>query len=157
MKRFLIAAWLFSLTLPASANFLTYSQWAALPENVRGMYIVGAVDQFTTIAGGEGDKIAISYALHYSNCLGRAKMNGAQLANNVINFVSSHPDLQTGSVPAALMAYLLAACGEPPEWELVALHRHWRPQYAARWYVEAADDGYALHRPGRPVIALRLK
>jgi hypothetical protein len=41
--------------------------------------------------------------------------------------------------------------------ELIALHRHWRPQYAARWYVEAADDGYALHRPGRQTIVLRLK
>jgi hypothetical protein len=114
MKRSLIAAWLFSLTLPASATFLTYSQWAALPDNVRGMYIEGAVDQFTAIVL-EGDKIAIRYATHYSNCLGQAKMNSTQLANNVINFVSSHPDLQTGSVPAALMAYLLVACGQPPE------------------------------------------
>jgi hypothetical protein len=41
--------------------------------------------------------------------------------------------------------------------ELTVLHQDWRPQYAAPWYVEAVDCGYALHRPGRPVIVLRLK
>lgn len=115
MKRLLIAiVWLATGPLPATANYLTYSQWAALPVSDRAIYIAGAMDQFTSIVGSFGDTVMPRLAAHYGKCLGTAKMRNIQLAQNVANFASSRPELQTKPVPVALYEYLLAACGAPP-------------------------------------------
>jgi hypothetical protein len=43
--------------------------------------------------------------------MGNAQMNANQLADNVIKFVSTKPELQTANVAGALIGYLYAACG----------------------------------------------
>jgi hypothetical protein len=47
-------------------------------------------------------------------CLSKAKMTNGQLAANVLNFASDKPKLHTGPVQQALLDYLFAACGAPP-------------------------------------------
>ena len=41
-------------------------------------------------------------------------MTNGQLAANVLNFGRDKPKLQTGPVQLALIEYLFAACGAPP-------------------------------------------
>jgi hypothetical protein len=112
MKRGAIAALLLLLwALPARANFWTYPEWQALPTELRAAYIAGAFDTFTTIQGSTGDKVMPEVAAHYAQCIESAHMNALQLADNVTKFVATKPELQTSTVPIALVKYLYAACG----------------------------------------------
>jgi len=108
MRKLIALAWLLLGTLPASATFLTYSQWAALPSRDRTIYIAGAFDELISEATGT---VALKLVTHYSECVASAKMSDGQLADNVLSFAATQPDLQISTVPEALVAYLGKACG----------------------------------------------
>ena len=42
-------------------------------------------------------------------------MNVGQLSENIKQFASTRPQLQTGNVLNAMIDYLIAACGKPPQ------------------------------------------
>jgi hypothetical protein len=109
--RILIA--LFSIALsvmPAVANFLTYSEWSALPENAQSMYIAGAYDSLVTFVSTDDE---INAAQHYSECVAKSGMTNRQLAQNVRTYAATKPELQGGNVQVALVRYLLELCGKP--------------------------------------------
>ncbi len=111
MRKLIALAWLLLGTVPASATFLTYAQWAALPPRDRTLYIAGAFDDLISEATGA---LALKLVTHYSECVASAKMSDGQLADNVFSFTATQPELQTSTVPEALVAYLGKACGRPP-------------------------------------------
>ena len=92
------------------AVYLTYAQWAALPEPARTAYAAGSFDAIVDVA--ESAEVA-AIAMHITKCIGNAKMSSRQLAENTMQFASTHPKVQTGTVPAAMFAYLVEACGRP--------------------------------------------
>jgi hypothetical protein len=86
-----------------------------MPEAARNAYLMGAFDGFvydsSTLLSPEWEQAA---ALHYEMCLSKAKMTNGQFAENVLNFARDKPKLHTGPVQLALIDYLFAACGAPP-------------------------------------------
>jgi hypothetical protein len=98
----------------AHANFLPYQTWAAESEVYRRAYIAGSFEALLAFTSDEGKPPRYSHALHYSRCIAAAEMTDGQLAANVLNFAKGKPELHTGSLQAALLAYLIAACGAPP-------------------------------------------
>ena len=50
---------------------------------------------------------------HFGKCVSASQMSTSQLATNVLNFAKDKPEYHTGSVQAALIDYLIAACGKP--------------------------------------------
>jgi hypothetical protein len=100
-----------SLTMPASAGFFTYSEWAALPPAPRSAYAAGVFDALTTFVSHDEDQ---AIGAHYRDCLARSKMTIMQLADNVYSFGSSHPELQGRSAPGVIGGYLFQLCGAPP-------------------------------------------
>jgi hypothetical protein len=56
-------------------------------------------------------------------------MSTSQLATNVLNFAKDKPEYHTGSVQAALIDYLIAACGKPNKTSLRT--ECLRPRYAS--------------------------
>ena len=86
-----------------------------MPEAARNAYLMGAFDGFvydnSTLLSPAWEQAA---AFHYEMCLSKAKMTNGQLASNVLNFASDKPKLHTGPVQLALIEYLFAACGAPP-------------------------------------------
>ena len=109
MKGAAIIALLFS-TVPASALYITYSQWVGLPPGERSRYMAGAFDSLVSIADDDRGR---SISVHYEQCVARAKMTDRQLADNVIQFAVSRPGLHVGTVQSALIEYLVTACGLP--------------------------------------------
>lgn len=91
---------------PASADFYSYQEWARLSKGARATYIAGAYDMMNGfITDQTKDDLD-----RWDACLGRSKMTNGQLAENLFNFVSAKPELQTGSVRVALWAYFRSAC-----------------------------------------------
>jgi len=82
----------------ARAEYMTYQKWSGMPEIYRTAYIAGVHDS----------------GLH-GKCTQTSGMTDRQLAENVLNFAKSKPEYHTGSVLSALVAYLIAACGNPPK------------------------------------------
>ena len=86
------------------------------PPNRTTSHIKGAFDGFvydnSTLLSPAWEQAA---AFHYEMCLSKAKMTNGQLAANVLNFASDKPKLQTGPVQLALIEYLFAVCGAPPD------------------------------------------
>jgi hypothetical protein len=97
------------LVSPASADFYTYAEWAALSEAGRSTYIAGLFDGMVTFVTPETRWAAA----HYRQCLGNAKMNNSQLAENVRVYASTRPNLQQ-DVSGALINYVIQLCGKPP-------------------------------------------
>ena len=108
MRKLIALACLILGALPASATFLTYAQWSALPSRDRTLYMAGAFDELISEATGT---LALKLVRHYSECVASAQMSDGQLADNVLSFAATQPQLQTSTVPEALVAYLGKACG----------------------------------------------
>ena len=111
LDRFAIAVFSVALIItPAVANYFTFSEWSALPEDAQSVYIAGAYDSLVTFASND-DEIAM--AKHYASCLAKSKMLNQQLAQNVRNYAATKPALQGGNVQSALVNYLIELCGRP--------------------------------------------
>jgi hypothetical protein len=102
-----------SVIMPAAnaGQFYSYRQWVTLDGALRSVYMAGVFDSLLGIVKDRND---IPVTKHYDSCITRAKMSDAQLADNVIAFVKTRPELQERSVSGALMNYLIAFCGAPP-------------------------------------------
>lgn len=108
--RVLIAAILSVLLVdPAPAVFFTYAEWARLSEYGRSNYIAGLFDGMVSFSEPEDSWIG----MHYYHCISNAKITNGQLANNVLVYASSRPNLQNKPVATALVNYLKEACGPP--------------------------------------------
>ena len=92
---------------PAEAQYFNYLQWSELPPIPRAAYIAGVFDSLTGYSANDVE------SEHYFACIERVAMKNIQLADNVIQFASTRPALQTSSVQKALLQYLIAACGKP--------------------------------------------
>ena len=108
----LICAFLMVTSPAANAGqFYSYRQWLALDETLRSMYIAGVFDSLLGIVKDRND---IPVTKHYDNCITRANMSTGELADNIVAFVKTRPELRERSVSGALMNYLIAFCGAPP-------------------------------------------
>lgn len=108
----LISALLIVISPVANAGpFYSYPEWAALDETHRAVYIAGAFDALLGIVRDEAD---LPTTKHYDNCITRANLSNGELADNLIAFVKTRPDLQRRSVTGALINYLVTFCGPPP-------------------------------------------
>ena len=108
----LICLFLIAVSPVANAGqFYSYRQWVALDDTLRSVYIAGVFDSLLGIVKDRND---LPVTKHYDRCITRANMSNGDLADNVMAFVKTKPDLQEGSVSGALMNYLIAFCGAPP-------------------------------------------
>jgi len=109
----LICSFLILISPVANAGqFYSYRQWEELDETLRAVYISGVFDSLLGIVK---DRTDLPATKHYDNCISRANMTSGELADNVIAFVKTRPDLKERSVPGALINYLITFCGVPPE------------------------------------------
>jgi hypothetical protein len=110
---FRVAMFLVAISPIAHAGqFYSYHQWAALDATLRAAYIAGAFDSLLGIVRDRSDLPATK---HYDDCISKANMTNGELADNIIAFVKTRPRLQERSVSGALINYLVAFCGAPPE------------------------------------------
>jgi hypothetical protein len=113
------------LNLAAVPNYFTYAQWVKLSPEGRAAYIAGTFDSLVNRYGDDTgrDDTGRAVALHYSECLARAKMGSNQLGDNLQTYVSARPELQAGTVYAALVKYLADQCSSShPQWSLSSTH-----------------------------------
>jgi hypothetical protein len=109
----LICSLLVAISTVANAGqFYSYRQWVALDATLRAAYIAGAFDSLLGIVRDRSDLPATK---HYDDCISKANMTNGELADNIIAFVKTRPRLQERSVSGALINYLVAFCGAPPE------------------------------------------
>jgi hypothetical protein len=109
---FLICSFLIAVSPVSNAGqFYSYRQWVALDDPLRSMYIAGVFDSLLGIVRDRND---LPVTKHYDNCITRANMSNGELADNVMAFVKTRPELQEKSVSGALMNYLISYCGAPP-------------------------------------------
>ena len=99
-----------ALCAPAHAGFFTYSEWEALPPNLRAIYIAGAFNSLVSTGSDDDYQVAV----HYSNCKSRTRMNTSQLAKNVVAFARARPEMQGGTPQEPLVNYLISLCGKAP-------------------------------------------
>ena len=78
----------------------------------RAVYLAGVFD---SVLGIVRDRSDLPATKHYDNCVTRANMSNGELADNVIAFVKTRPELRERSVPGALITYLVTFCGAPPD------------------------------------------
>ena len=104
---FLIAA----SPLANAGQFYSYRQWVALDDPLRSVYIAGVFDSLLGIVR---DRKDLPITKHYDRCITRANMSNGDLADNVMAFVKTKPELQERSVSGALINYLIDFCGAPP-------------------------------------------
>ena len=76
------------LNLAAVPNYFTYAQWVKLSPEGRAAYIAGTFD---SLVNRYNDDAGRAVALHYSECLARAKMGSNQLGDNLQTYVSARP------------------------------------------------------------------
>src|SRR3954447_9826909 len=95
----------------ASAAYLTYAEWAALPAPSRALYIAGVFDGLTTIATDDWEPIT----RHYDRCIEKAKLTNDQLAENVLAYEQSRPQFHAKPVAGAMISHLIEVCGTPPQ------------------------------------------
>jgi hypothetical protein len=110
MRRFAAVSILVLSTLPAAAGFATYSQWQAMPADAQAAYVAGAFDSVVTIVDTDTAARTAQFRL---KCMVDQHMTTPQLARNILAYAASRPELQR-AVQGALIAYLIALCGEPP-------------------------------------------
>jgi len=105
----------FLILMPPVANagqFYSYRQWEALDETHRAAYIAGLFDGLLGIVKDRDD---LPVTKHYDDCITGANMTNGELADKVIAYVKTRSALQDRSVSGALINYLVAFCGPPPE------------------------------------------
>jgi hypothetical protein len=108
----LICSFLIVISPVANAGqFYSYPQWEALDETLRSVYMAGVFD---SVLGIVRDRKDLPATKHYDDCIARANMTNGELADKVIAFVKTRPDLRERSVPGALISYLVDFCGAPP-------------------------------------------
>ena len=114
-SKFILTAAIFTVFSASQTNaaFFTYAEWERLSADSRAAYIAGAYDSLTTFASAEMER-SIKVAQHYRACVVRTKITNHQLAENVRAYAATKPELQAMPVPAAMLHYLLALCGEVP-------------------------------------------
>jgi hypothetical protein len=95
----------------ASAAYLTYAEWAALPAPSRALYIAGLFDGLTTIATNDWEPIS----RHYDRCIEKAKLTNDELAENVLAYGRSRPQFHAKPVAGAMINHLVELCGTPPQ------------------------------------------
>src|SRR5262245_60929618 len=109
----LICSLLLAISPVANAGqFYSYHQWVALDATLLASYIAGAFDTLLCIVRERND---LPTTRHYDDCISKANMTNGELADNIIAFVKTRPRLQERSVSGALINYLVAFCGAPPE------------------------------------------
>src|SRR5215475_12808141 len=81
-----------------AGHFYSYRQWAALDETLRSVYIAGVFDSLLGIVKDRND---LPVTRHYDDCITRANMSDSELANNIIAFVKTRPELKERSVTGA--------------------------------------------------------
>jgi hypothetical protein len=108
----IIAVLLLLAPLPAVGAYFTYAEWAALSPELRALYMAGTFDTFISTMAAQDD--GGSVGRHYASCIKQAAMNVGQLSENILQFASTRPQLQTGTVLQAMADYLIAACGRSP-------------------------------------------
>ena len=91
----------------ADAEYLTYSEWAALPSAARAYYISGLFDALTGVVNSPAEK----YQKHYSDCIRDLNMRNVQLSENLRNYAAQRPAIQSRGVIGALIFYLIDLCG----------------------------------------------
>jgi hypothetical protein len=108
--RFVTFLLLFSTTtVHAQTIYLNYSQWEQMPTGLREMYVAGAVDTLSIVAIPQQTFIA----RHYNECIAKAGLSPAQLAQNMKEYAETQPDAPSKPVPTILMRYLMSLCGLP--------------------------------------------
>src|ERR1700704_2801193 len=108
----LICSFLIALSPIANAGqFYSYRQWVALDETLRSVYIAGVFDSLLGIVKDRND---LPVTKHYDRCITQSNMTSSELADHVLAFVKTRPELQERSVSGALMNYLIDFCGAPP-------------------------------------------
>jgi hypothetical protein len=108
----LICSFLIAVSPVANAGqFYSYAQWEQLEGTLRAVYIAGVFDSLLGIVN---DRNNLPATKHYDDCITRANMTNGELADKVMAFVKTRPDLQRRSVPGALINYLVTFCGPPP-------------------------------------------
>jgi len=108
-----LICWLLIASPVAHAGqFYSYSQWEKLDGTLRAVYIAGVFD---SILGIVKDRSDLPATRHYDDCITRANMSNGELADSVIAFVKTRPELRERSVPGALINYLVTFCGAPPD------------------------------------------
>jgi hypothetical protein len=94
-----------------AGQYYSYRQWVALDETLRSVYIAGVFDSLLGIVKDRSD---LPVTKHYDDCITRANMSDGELADNIIAFVKTRPELRERSVSGALINYLIDFCGAPP-------------------------------------------
>lgn len=108
----LICSFLIAVSPVANAGqFYSYAQWEQLEGTLRAVYMAGVFDSLLGIVS---DRNNLPATKHYDDCITRANMTNGELADKVMAFVKTRPDLQRRSVPGALINYLVTFCGPPP-------------------------------------------
>ena len=74
---------------------------------------MGAYDSLILLRG-QFDAQYWTYVDHLHKCLQDSRMSNFQLANNVLAFGATRPNLHTKAVPYVLTDYLREACGPGP-------------------------------------------
>lgn len=101
-KLILLAAGAFlSLSGQSSAQYYDYPAWANNTSEARAIYVAGLADALS----GLGETTA-----GFRICLGRLKMKNGQLADNLLGFALSNPEMHSKPVSLILMEYLIRAC-----------------------------------------------
>src|ERR1043166_6948016 len=95
-----------------AGQFYSYSQWEAMDETLRAVYIAGVFDSLLGIVR---DRKDLPVTKHYDECISRANMSNGELADHVMAYVKVRRDLREKSVSGALINYLVTFCGAPPE------------------------------------------
>jgi hypothetical protein len=111
MLRLICLFWIATSSVANAGQFYSYRQWVALDETLRSVYIAGVFDSLLGIVKDRND---LPVTKHYDRCITGAKMSNSELADNVVSFVKTRPELQERSVSGALMNYLIDFCGAPP-------------------------------------------
>ena len=85
------------LMMPGAAQgqqiqFMNYGRWVGASAEARSYYIAGMFDAYVTLDTGDEAKSAV----HYSRCIARSGMKSNQLADGVLRFGQTRPDLHAG-------------------------------------------------------------
>src|SRR5215467_11541985 len=104
MLRLVCLFFIVTSSVANAGQFYSYRQWVALDDTLRSVYIAGVFESLLVIVMDRND---LPVTKHYDNCITRANMSNGDLADNVIAFVKTKPDLQEKSVSGALMNYLV--------------------------------------------------
>src|SRR5215475_138305 len=88
---------------PAHSGVYTYSEWERLSDSRRAAYIAGAFDAYVGLFTRDPGEMQLKK--HYGQCISGSRMTDQQLADNVLRFGRSHPEVQNESMMPALFGY----------------------------------------------------